>query len=339
MLTFSKRASVVVLVLLVPVLPASAAEGDEHLVMGNPSGAVAERNKPDNYLVKRKQFALSYNNSKGTPNWTSWHLSKAWLGKVTRGNPFAPDTSLPKGFFIVRPTDYRSSGFDRGHLCPAGDRSASREDMDATFLMSNMIPQSPKVNRGPWEKLEAYCRDQARDRNQELYIVAGPSGRGGTGEKGPKDFLRGRGGKIEVPKSCWKVVLILPAGVKDPRKVTTEARAFGVIMPNTQTVDTNWRNSAVTVADVEKLTGYTFFDTLPPAVAKDLKTRKDTRAKPTGTGTLPRFEPGCVIGNTKSKIFHIPSGASYEKAKKSPNAIFFKDAAAARKAGYKQAKK
>jgi hypothetical protein len=68
-----------------------------------------------------------------------------------------PDTSLPAGFLLARPNDYRNSGYDKGHLCPAADRSASREDMDATFLMTNIAPQAPALNRGPWEKLESYC--------------------------------------------------------------------------------------------------------------------------------------------------------------------------------------
>ena len=96
---------------------------------------------------------------------------------------------------VVRPNDYRGAGFDRGHLCPAGDRSVSREDMDATFLMSNMVPQAPDLNRITWEKLESYCRDQVRDGDQVLYITAGPAGRGGVGSDGPRDTLRGSGAR------------------------------------------------------------------------------------------------------------------------------------------------
>jgi endonuclease G len=334
------RFAAVVAVALALAAPALAAEGDEHVVMGNPTGAVTDASKPNNYLVRKRQYVLSYNNSTGTANWTSWHLSKKWLGNTRRNNPFAPDPSLPQGFFVVRPNDYRGAGFDRGHLCPAADRSVSARDMDATFAMSNMVPQAPRLNRIVWEKLESYCRDQVRQRDQELYIVAGPWGQGGTGEKGAADFIRGRDGKITVPARCWKVVLIVPAGLTDPRRVTAEARAFAVVMPNDQDVATDWRQHAVTVGEVEKLTGYTFFSTIPTAVAKELKTRKDTRARPTReSGVLPRFVQGCVIGNSKSKIFHVPGGAGYERAKGSANAIFFKDQEAAQKAGYRKAKR
>src|ERR1700733_9129024 len=104
MFTFLRRAALVVAVLLALTTTGRAGEGDEHLFAGNPSGAVADREKPNNFLMKKRQYVLSYNNSKGTPNWVSWQLSKKWLGKTKRGNPFAPDTSLPPGFFLVWPT-------------------------------------------------------------------------------------------------------------------------------------------------------------------------------------------------------------------------------------------
>jgi endonuclease G len=261
---------------------AEAPVGAEHLVMGNPSGATADESRRNNYLVRKKQYVLSYNNSRGTANWVSWHLSKAWLGRSVRRDTFAPDTSLPKGFLVVRPRDYQGSGFDRGHMCPAADRSVSREDMDATFLMTNMVPQSEANNRHTWEKLEIYCREQARA-GKELFIVAGPAGRGAFGSKGYRTFLHGKGGKILVPGKTWKVVLVLPAGVKTPKNVKAKAaRAFAVIIPNNEVLNPDWRKYSVSVQDVEDLTGYRFFSALPNDVAEELKARKeDVRAKPT----------------------------------------------------------
>jgi endonuclease G len=304
--------------------------GAEHLVMGNPSGATPDETKPNNYLVRRPQYVLSYNNSKGTPNWVSWHLSKKWLGRTGRRNPFAPDTTLPPGFFVVRPNDYRGSGFDKGHMCPAADRSVSREDMDATFVMSNIVPQSPDSNQHVWEKLEAYCREQARA-GHELYIVAGPAGSGGAGSAGERTFLSARDGKIVVPGKLWKVVLILPAGVHDPQQVSAEARVAAVIIPNIQGLQRDWRKYRVAVSEVEALTGLAFFSNLRPEIATELKARKGDRKG----GTLPEFQEGCVIGNSRSKVYHVPGGRYYEQARKSPAAVFFKTAEDARKAGYR----
>jgi endonuclease G len=283
MFTFWRRGAAALAVCVLLGAPGSgrAAEGDEHLVMGNPSGATADKTRRNNFLIQRRQYALSYNNSRGTPNWVSWQLSKKWLGRTGRRDAFAPDTSLPEGFLVVRPNDYRGSGFDKGHLCPAADRSVSREDMDATFLMTNMVPQSPDDNRNTWEKLEEYCREQVRRNDKELYIVAGPAGRGGFGSDGYRTFLRSGKGKIVVPGKTWKVALIVPAGVNNPKKVTAEARVVAVITPNIQGLAHDWRKYRVSVNDVEELTGYTFFGNLRPEVAKELKARKgDVQAKP-----------------------------------------------------------
>ena len=350
-LRFAVAVGCVFLTFALPLL--GGEEGDEHLAMGNPSGATADKGRPDDYLVKKRQYALSYNNSKGTPNWVSWNLSKKWLGNSRRGNAFAPDTTLPGGFLSVRPNDYHASGFDRGHLCPSADRSASKEDQDATFLMTNMAPQAPNLNRVTWEKLEEYCRGQA-NQGRELFIVAGTAGRGGFGEEGYRSFLHGHKGKVLVPGKCWKVVLILPEGVTDPKKVTAaDARMFAVILPNVQGLDTAWRTYSVSVADVEELTGYTFFSGLPADVAKELKaTSKETRAKPekpavkepdegiTKKGAkekgseLTAFREGCIIGNRKSKKYHLPGDRYYDKEKDSKNAAFFATAEDAKKAGY-----
>src|SRR4029077_4386964 len=117
---------------------------------------------------------------------------------------------------------------------------------------------SPNNNRKTWEKLETYCRRLVR-RSSELYIIAGPAGRGGRGEKGYKTFIKARQGKILVPGKTWKVVLVLPEGVTDAAKVTTEARVIAVIVPNIEEPDPDWRTYRVSVTDVEELTGYTFF--------------------------------------------------------------------------------
>jgi hypothetical protein len=152
------------------------------------------------------------------------------------------------------------------------------------------------------------------------------------------------------------VVLAVPAGTADPGKVTAEqARVFSVIMPNEQGLDTDWRSFAVPVQDVEKLTGFTSFGALPPAVAEDLRARKpETRARAEKSSTkkvatkkgakekgleLPAFERGCVVANRRSKVYHLPGGRYYESGKDSKDAVFFKSEADAKKAGYRASKR
>ena len=91
-------------------------ESYAHLRWGNPSGATEDASNQDNFLMKKPYYALSYNNSKGTPNWVSWHLVKEDIGDASReGLPFLPDNELPAGFNKVFTREYARTGFDRGH--------------------------------------------------------------------------------------------------------------------------------------------------------------------------------------------------------------------------------
>src|SRR5205085_10433272 len=125
-----------------------------HLRWGNPSGAREDLADRDNYLMRKPYFALSYNDAKGTPNWVSWCLKHGDFRPAKRVDAFHPDESLPRGFRKVRPADYNGTGFDRGHLCPNGDRMGDDAAAEATFVMTNMIPQSPNCNQKAWADLE-----------------------------------------------------------------------------------------------------------------------------------------------------------------------------------------
>ena len=129
--------------------------GNENLALGNPSDASADAARtPDNFLIERPQFVLSYNNTKKIPNWVSWHLSKKWLGSEGRKGVFHPDDDLPSNFVKVTPADYSHTGFDKGHMCPSADRTTDFDDNNALFTMINMVPQAPDNNRKTWEHLE-----------------------------------------------------------------------------------------------------------------------------------------------------------------------------------------
>lgn len=250
--------------------PAQTVAGrDDNMALGNPSRAAKSK---DNYLMVKPQYALSYNNTKGTANWVSWHLSAAWLGSADRCNCFAPDASLPAGFSKILTSNYIGSGFDRGHLCPSADRSASAADNEATFLMTNMAPQSPQLNQKPWKGLEDYCRRLA-ERGMELYIIAGSYGEGGVGSNGDAKVI---GGKVYVPARFWKIVVVLPQGENDLKRITKDTRVIAVDMPNVPEVSArNWNFYQTTVSTIEAATGYHFFSNLPPAVQVALKEKQD----------------------------------------------------------------
>src|SRR5207248_2997879 len=125
---------------------------------------------------------------------------------------------------------------DRGHMCPAKDRSATQEACDATFHMTNVVPQSPAANQKGWERLESYCRDLTKS-GHELHIVCGPHGVGGTGKNGYREEIGKDRLKVTVPAKLWKVILVLPHEGAEPRRNT---RVIAVVMPNDQTVDFDW---------------------------------------------------------------------------------------------------
>jgi endonuclease G, mitochondrial len=222
---------------------------------GKPAEAKADPESRNAYLIERPQYVLSYNDSTKNPNWVCWNLNKGDLGKAQRNLRFVPDPDLPAGFDRVAHGDYDGSGFDRGHMCASADRADSEENNDVTYYMTNVVPQAPNCNQKGWRLLEEYCRTLARQGN-ELYIACGPHGRGGVGRDNERHLHIGRTTKIEVPESVWKVVLVLPNKEAVP---TQESRTIAVWMPNDQSVTTEWKSYIVSVAEVERRTGYRFF--------------------------------------------------------------------------------
>ena len=213
--------------------------------MGNPSGASI--GDPDNYLMEKPEYALSYNRDLGRPNWVSWHLSSEWTGTLERVDTFRPDPQVPPDWYRVQSFDFSGSGFDRGHMTPNADRDkeTSIPINQATFLMSNMVAQAPDNNQGPWAAFEAYLRTSTDDGSHEIFIVAGPTGAGGTGSNLPETTtMTLADGHVTVPAWTWKVALVLPKDTSDPiSRVSCSTRTIAVIMPNTQGIRNNpWEN-------------------------------------------------------------------------------------------------
>ncbi|MCU0469412.1 MAG: DNA/RNA non-specific endonuclease [Arcicella sp.] len=240
----------------------TVASKDDNLALGNPSNAVTNTASPNNYLMVKNAYALSYNKSKNIANWVSWHLSTAWKGDVDRQDDFRPDPNLPENWYEVTPTDYARSGFDRGHLCPSDDRDGVLEDNQETFFMTNMVPQAPEHNRGIWKNLEEYQRTLTQQGN-ELYVIAGTIGEGGTGSS---NFARkiGRKENITVPASLWKIIVILPVGQNDVQRINENTKIIAVNIPNENALGIeSWRKYAVSVDEIERLTGYDFLSNVP----------------------------------------------------------------------------
>ena len=143
------------------------------LQLGNPSGAIADTNNHDHYLIQRAVEAIDYSDNFGEPVWASWDLTASDLGSSGRNSSFYTDTNLPANFYQASTSDYSGSGYDRGHMCPSADRTDNTNDNKLVFSMSNIIPQAPNNNEGVWGSFEGYCRTLAQSGN-ELLIICGP---------------------------------------------------------------------------------------------------------------------------------------------------------------------
>jgi endonuclease G len=210
-------------------------------------------------VVSHPGFTLLYDEDHEQARWVAYHLTRDKLyGTATRTDNFRADPSIPtKSAELV---DYRSSGYDRGHLIPAGDQTWSDEAMSASFYMSNMSPQSPSFNRGIWSQLEAAVRNFA-DTEGSVYVVTGPILTDGPYETiGPN--------KVSVPNAYYKVVL----DYEEP-----ELKAIGFILPNEGSKE-KLEVFATTVREVEELTGIDFFHRLPDTQEELLETQYDISA-------------------------------------------------------------
>lgn len=200
-------------------------------------------------MLPKTQFVISYNDERKCPNYVCWSLTPQRLqGRVERTEKFYADTTLEESVRVDY-FDYRNSGYDRGHMCPAADNKNSEEGMSESFLMTNICPQDRDLNANEWNDLEQRCRAWARKGNT-LYICCGPI----FDTEGVKKIGVRKNMKVAVPDRFFKVVLTLGE----------EPKAIGFIFPN-RPCDGGLDAYAVSVDEVEEETGMDFFHILEDA--------------------------------------------------------------------------
>lgn len=208
---------------------------------------------PAKDIVSHSYYTLSYNEKYEQANWVYYTLTDSLLRKpgVKRSNNFREDKKVVSR--SAKPSDYTKSGYDRGHLCPAGDMGFDPRAMDESFLMSNMSPQMPGFNRGIWKELEEQVRQWAEIEGR-LYVVTGPV------FNDPKGWIGKE--KVLVPGYFFKIIY-------DP---TDEPKLIAFVFPNEKS-DRPLSDYVLSVDDTEKLTGYDFFSQLPDELENTLESR------------------------------------------------------------------
>ena len=252
--------------------PAPVINDNDHMYFGNPSNAAFLTDSINNYLIRKDYYAVSYSRDRGTPNWVSWHLFSNDIGSTPRQDDFREDITLPAGWYQVTNASHTSSGFDRGHNCPSGDRTSTLAANSATFLMTNMIPQAQYNNQIVWTGMEDSLRRLVTQGN-ELYIIMGSYGMGGTGNGGYKTTIDG--GRITVPSNIWKIAIVIANGNNDSARVTTNTRVIAVDVPNTNTLFSSWKNYRTSVDAIEAATGYDLISRMPVLLQAALEARVD----------------------------------------------------------------
>ena len=198
-------------------------------------------------LISREGYTLLYNSQRLLPEWVAYELTALETeGKEKRGEHFKKDPEIQGLQADV--ADYRNSGWDKGHMAPAADMKWSERAMDDCFYLTNICPQDHKLNAGVWKKLEEKCREYARYFGT-IYIVCGPvveNNRYGTiGDNG-----------VMVPDGFFKVVLAPYYG---------KYKGVGFLFDNKKG-SRKLMEHAVTIDEVERVTGIDFFPSLPDDV-------------------------------------------------------------------------
>lgn len=203
-------------------------------------------------LLNHLAYTVSFNPDTRVANWVAWRLTPDRLvGDAQRSSNFFPDPNLPQSKAVTT-RDYTGSGWDRGHLCPAGDNKWNYEAMMESFYMTNICPQHHNLNRGDWNELEQKCRKWVK-KDSCLYIVAGPI----FYNREPRYIGEHN---VAVPDAFFKVILCLH---KKPK-------AIGFIYKNNE--GNKSLDSYVNSIDaVERITGIDFFPALPDEVEREVE--------------------------------------------------------------------
>lgn len=214
------------------------------------------KGKRSEYILKRKGYTASFNREWNLPNWVAWELNKDKLvEREGRSDKFLPDPDLSEAEAVTT-DDYKRSGWDRGHMCPAGDNRWHWKAMQESFYMTNICPQDHNLNRGDWKELEEKCRRWA-EKEGSIYIVCGPI------LYNRKHQVIGKEHRIIVPEAFFKVVLSLNG--KQPK-------AAGFIFKNSSG-NRKLESYLNTVDEVERITGIDFFHRLPDDIEEAVESK------------------------------------------------------------------
>ncbi len=204
-----------------------------------------------------KGFDISFNPVMHQPNYGIWELTEEKAdGTLPRVSKFRQDPDV-----LGCPTtdDYRKSGFDRGHMVPAGDMKWDSVAMNDSHYLTNISPQTHSLNGGRWSSLENKCREWVRH-DSLLIIACGPI----LTDRMPRTIGESQ---IPVPERFFKIIFA---------PFAMPPRAIGFIMEN-GSPEEGLEAMAVTVDQIEEITGFDFFSCLPDNIENEIESQANFR--------------------------------------------------------------
>lgn len=209
-------------------------------------------------IVPHAHFTLSYHEAYEQAEWVAYELRKEHLRYQEFERPyFVEDRDVATGSADWR--NYKNSGYDRGHLCPAGDRRFDYQAYLETFLTSNIAPQDHDFNSGIWNALEKQVRRWAKKKNR-VYVITGGILKQGLGTIGSE--------QVAVPNEFYKIVA---------HNDGTDWQVIAFLIPNKETED-SYRDYVTTIDAIESLSGIDFFESLPDSEEQKLESKIRTGA-------------------------------------------------------------
>ena len=244
-----------IILMLQNIITVNNIQAQNNTTAGNPSAAL-ELPAFTGPVYFYSGFTVQYCEETENAAWAAWELTRSEVkGRIKRSNDYREDPAIKTGSALL--TDYYKSGYDRGHLAPAGDMKWSEKAMSESFLLSNITPQHRDLNRGIWLDLEELSRRWALY-NGSLLIAAGPvygENRKTIGES-----------RVTVPDYFFKVIV-------DYRK--PEYKGIGFIFPNSR-CGKDLKEYAVSIDEIERITGFDFFYRLPDEEERIIESELDT---------------------------------------------------------------
>jgi len=216
----------------------------------------AKLNDRKEQIITHTGFTVSYNSDWKIPNWVAYELTKEEVeGIVPRYDTFMPDPNISYTQSATN-NDYKNSGWDRGHMAPAADMKWSEQAMKESFYFSNICPQNRNLNAGIWKDLEEQVRSLATQKGN-LYIVCGP-----IVSKNPKTIGANR---VAIPDAFFKVLLQNDNG---------EWSAIAFMFAN-ESGRKPLSTYAMSVEDMQIITGIDFFPALPDSIEERIESQVD----------------------------------------------------------------